>query len=329
MLQVQNLSFSYTSNAPVLEEISFTVKKGEHVSVIGASGCGKSTLLKLLYGILQPQQGSIFWGEEEIKGPDYKLVPGEPFIKYLSQDFDLMPYITVEENISEFLSVFYPDELKQRTEELLKMIEMEAFAKTKVQFLSGGQQQQVALARVLAQEPEILLLDEPFSHIDNFKKGSLRRNLFAHLRKKNISCIVATHDTNDMLPFSDSAMVIKQGKIQAHEEMFRLYNNPKEIEIASLFGEANVIPMKLLKSYSEIEASIIVYPHEFQISNTSGLKVAIKENYFKGSHFLVEGVREDGEPLFFMFDEPLQTQSSIYLNVAIETINLRLNRTKA
>ena len=329
MLQVQNLSFSYTSNAPVLEEISFTVKKGEHVSVIGASGCGKSTLLKLLYGILQPQQGSIFWGEEEIKGPDYKLVPGEPYIKYLSQDFDLMPYITVEENISEFLSVFYPDELKQRTEELLKMIEMEAFAKTKIQFLSGGQQQRVALARVLAQEPEILLLDEPFSHIDNFKKGSLRRNLFAHLRKKNISCIVATHDTNDMLPFSDSAIVIKQGKIQAHEEMFRLYNNPKKIEIASLFGEANVIPMKLLKSYSEIEASIIVYPHEFQISNTSGLKVAIKENYFKGSHFLVEGVREDGEPLFFIFDEPLQTQSSIYLNVAIETINLRLNRTKA
>ncbi|WP_372976077.1 ABC transporter ATP-binding protein, partial [Muriicola sp.] len=169
MLQVESLSFSYQT-ADVLEDMSFAVDKGEHVAVMGESGCGKSTLLKLIYGLLTPSQGKILWNREEVRGPLYKLVPGESYMKYLSQEFDLMPYTTVAENISEYLSVFYPEQLKERTEELLDMIELTAEAKNMVKNLSGGQQQRVALARVLAQKPDLLLLDEPFSHIDNFRK---------------------------------------------------------------------------------------------------------------------------------------------------------------
>ena len=208
MLQVNNLSFAY-DHSNVLEGLSFGVAKGEHVAVMGESGCGKSTLLKLIYGLLTPMEGKILWQNEEVKGPLYKLVPGESYMKYLSQEFDLMPYTTVAENISEYLSVFYPEQLKERTAELLEMTEMTSKANTKVKNLSGGQQQRVALARVLAQKPDVLLLDEPFSHIDNFRKNSLRRNLFQYLKEEKITCLTATHDHLDVLPFADRVLVLK------------------------------------------------------------------------------------------------------------------------
>ena len=152
MLRVENLSFSY-DRLQVLESIDLRIQRGEHVAIIGESGCGKSTLLKLLYGLMDLKQGEIFWEDEQILGPAYNLVPGAPFMKYLSQDFDLMPFISVAENIGQYLSVFYPEELKERTQELLEMIELTEFADKKVKTLSGGQQQRVALARVLAQKP--------------------------------------------------------------------------------------------------------------------------------------------------------------------------------
>jgi ABC-type multidrug transport system ATPase subunit len=107
MLKVKNLSFKY-DKTPVLKHISFSVKKGEHVSVIGESGSGKSTLLKLLYGELDSDQGHIFWEDIEILGPKHNLVVGYDFIKYVAQEFDLMPFTSVEENIGKYLSNFYP-----------------------------------------------------------------------------------------------------------------------------------------------------------------------------------------------------------------------------
>lgn len=324
MLQVNTITFSY-SNATVLDAINFEVKKGEHVAIIGESGCGKSTLLKAIYGTLQLNKGAIFWDKTQILGPDYNLVPGETFMKYLSQDFDLMPFITVEENISQFLSPFNPVELKERTQELLKMIEMEAFAKTKVKNLSGGQQQRVALARVLAQEPEILLLDEPFSHIDNFRKNSLRRNIFGYLKKKNVSCLVATHDPDDILSFADQALVLKDGKMVDLNNPKILLDSPKNKYIASLFFEVSLVPIPLLKQYAEIDKSILIYPHEFKISDKSGLKVKIQNIYFKGTHYCNEAKVNDKELIvFFNSTHELELDAEIYINVSLETINKRL-----
>ena len=152
MLQVKNISFTYIEN-PVIENISFEIAKGQNVALIGESGCGKSTLLKLMYGLYDLDNGEIHYEDKQILGPKYNLIPGEDYIKYLAQDFDLMPYVTVEENVGKFLSNIYKAEKKARVQELLEMVEMTEFAKVKAKYLSGGQQQRVALARVLALEP--------------------------------------------------------------------------------------------------------------------------------------------------------------------------------
>ena len=143
-----------------------------------------------MYGLYDLDNGEIHYEDKQILGPKYNLIPGEDYIKYLAQDFDLMPYITVEENVGKFLSNIYKNEKKARVQELLAMVEMTEFAKVKAKYLSGGQQQRVALARVLALKPEILLLDEPFSQIDSFRKNSPRRNLFNYFKKIHFKKII-------------------------------------------------------------------------------------------------------------------------------------------
>ena len=324
MLQVDTISFSYDKE-PILQDIHFTIGRGEHVAIMGESGCGKSTLLKIIYGLLQPKQGSVSWKDQPILGPDYNLVPGESYMKYLSQDFDLMPFISVEENISQFLSVFYPEELRQRTQELLEMIDMVDYAKVKVNKLSGGQQQRVALARVFAQEPEVLLLDEPFSHIDTFRKNKLRRNLFEYLKKQEITCITASHDFEDVLPFADRTFVLKDKAIIAKGPTMELYKNPKELYVATLFGEANEIPIDIVKSYANTKRKIIVYAHEFRVSSKSGILVIVTKNYAMGSHFLVEG-QSGSQKIYFNSEVALKLESQVFLNISLETINLRLQK---
>lgn len=173
MLYVSNLSFQYSNTEnQTLQNISFLLEKGQILAIIGESGCGKSTLLKLIYGLYDADLGVIKWNNKIVTGPKFNLVPGMPNVKYLAQDFGLMPYITVAENIGKYLSNFLPKGKQSRIFELLEVVEMTEFANIKAQYLSGGQMQRVALAKALAKTPELLLLDEPFSHIDNFRKNT-------------------------------------------------------------------------------------------------------------------------------------------------------------
>ena len=197
------------------------------MAVIGESGCGKSTLLKLIYGLYDLNHGAIMWNEKQVLGPKFQIIPGTDWMKYLAQDFDLMPFTTVAENIGSFLTNTNPEKKQQRILDLLQVVQMEAFEKTKVKNLSGGQMQRVALAKALAFEPEVLLLDEPFSHIDNFLKNKLRRKLFAYLKQNQITTVMATHDVSDVLSFADEVLVMKNGEIHAHDSPLKLYQNPK------------------------------------------------------------------------------------------------------
>ena len=280
MLSVNTISFQYKLSKPVLKDISFRLKKGEHLCVMGESGCGKSTLLKAIYGLLDLTKGTLFWNDIEILGPKEHLVPGMDFIKYVAQDFDLMPFITVSENIKKFLSRFYPEESQKRTEELLEVIEMTDFANVMVKTLSGGQQQRVAIARALAKEPQLILLDEPFSQIDNFKKNSLRRKLFNYLKEKEITCIVATHDGNDALSFADKMLVIRNNKTIELDKPITIYNNPTNKYVASLFDDVSEIKVN--------DKVKLFYPHQLKIVEKSNLKAKVIRSYFKGSFWLIE-----------------------------------------
>ena len=301
MLQIKKLSFSYAKDI-TLKDINFSVNSGENLAIIGESGSGKSTLLKLIFGEYDLEQGQIFWKNTEILGPKHNLVVGYDFMKYVSQEFDLMPYTSVENNIGKHLSRFYPEEKEQRTKELLKIVELEDFATTKVKNLSGGQKQRVAIARALAKEPEILLLDEPFSHIDNFKKQSLRRNVFNYLKTKNISCIVATHDKNDVLGFADEMLVLNNQKIIAKDNPQSLYKNPKLPLIASFFEEFNVINNK------------IYYARQLKIVEHSNLKATVKQSYFNGNSWLIEA--EYNKAIIYIINsKPVNKEEEIYFKV--------------
>ena len=312
MLEIKDISFTYIDK-PVIENVSFTIAKGQNTAIIGESGCGKSTLLKLIYGLYDLDSGAITYNEKPILGPKYNLVPGEDYIKYLAQDFDLMPYITVEENVGKFLSNMYPEEKKARVQELLDMVEMTAFAKVKAKFLSGGQQQRVALARVLALEPEIILLDEPFSQIDSFRKNSLRRNLFRYLKDKGVTCIIATHDSTDALSFSDETIVVQNGKVVAKGNSKALYENPANKYIASLFGEVNELKLsQLIDLENDEDAALLLYPHQLKVVDNAIMKAVVKQCYFKGSHYLVKAAFER-RAIFFEHDSELEFNEEVYL----------------
>lgn len=303
MLQVKNISFSY-KKTPVLKSISFNAKPGEHISVIGESGSGKSTLLKLLYGTYDITDGQILWKNQEILGPKHNLIVGPEYMKYVAQEFDLMPFTSVSENIGEFLSNFYPEEKQKRSKELLEVVELTAFADTKVKLLSGGQKQRVALARAMAKQPEIILLDEPFSHIDNFKKQSLRRSLFKYLKDKNITCIVATHDKADVLPFSNQMIVLHEAKIMANNTPQQLYKNPQNTLIASFFDEFNMID------------GSIVYAHQLKVVDQSHLKAKVKQSYFKGHYYLIEAELH-GNTVFFESDHQYDKNKMVFLKILL------------
>ncbi|MFV5703755.1 ABC transporter ATP-binding protein [Flavobacterium sp. XS2P12] len=315
MLEIKDISFTYIDK-PVIEAVSFTIAKGRNTAIIGESGCGKSTLLKLIYGLYDLAEGEITYNNKRILGPKHNLIPGEEYIKYLAQDFDLMPYITVEENVGKFLSNIYKDKKKARVQELLEMVEMTEFAKVKAKYLSGGQQQRVALARVLALEPEIILLDEPFSQIDSFRKNSLRRNLFSYLKQKEITCIIATHDSTDALSFSDETIVIQNGKVVVQGNSKELYENPANKYIASLFGEVNELKLsQLIELESDDDKILLLYPHQLKVVDNGMMQVVVKQCYFKGSHYLIKAAFER-RAIFFEHDSELELNQEVTLMLA-------------
>lgn len=310
MLQINHISFAYNKETTI-HNIDFSLKKSQSLAIIGESGCGKSTVLKLIYGLYDLDEGTIFWNNQEVLGPKYHLIPGMDFMKYLAQDFDLMPFITVAENVGKYLSNIYKDRKDERIAELLEVVEMSEFANVKAKYLSGGQMQRVAIARVLALEPEVLLLDEPFSHIDNFRKNALRRRLFSYFKEKQITTIIATHDSTDVLSFADEVIVMQDGKIIESGTPKMIYNNPKSSYVASLFGDVNEISAHYFDENQD--RNVLLFPHQLKVVEKSKLEVKITSSYFRGNHYLIETTYQDGI-LFFENYSDIERNSVVYLD---------------
>ncbi|WP_026452085.1 ABC transporter ATP-binding protein [Aequorivita capsosiphonis] len=311
MLKVEIDSFSY-SEKTILKDVAFNLKPGEHLSILGESGCGKSTLLHLVYGLLHLENGSIFYNENKLLGPTKALIPGEPFMKLVAQEFNIMPFTTVAENLGSHLSGLEEEKDAQKIEELLKVVEIEDFKNTLVKHLSGGQKQRVALAKALANEPKILLLDEPFSNIDTFRKNKLQRKIFSYLKEKKISCITATHDSEEALAFSDQIIMLKDGSVAMRGTPEFIYKNVSTEYQAGFFGEANLLPKNLFSEKKTSENGIF-FPHQLKISEAkSKLEIKVQKCYFKGSHYLIQGIWNNQE-IYFQHGEPLETNKVLSL----------------
>jgi ABC-type sulfate/molybdate transport systems ATPase subunit len=315
MLQIKNVSFAYQKEL-VLQDINITIETGKQYFVIGESGCGKSTLLQLIYGLYDLEIGSIHFNNEAVLGPSYNLIPGMEYMKYLSQDFDLMPFITVAENVGKHLSNSNKEKKSNRIKELLEVVEMNEFANVKAKNLSGGQMQRVAIARALALQPQVLLLDEPFSHIDNFRTNCLRRKLYSYFKKQNITTITATHDSAEVLAFAEEIAVLKEGKIIEIATPKNIFASKKSNYITSLLSEVNTISSSFFNSDHKKEKQLLLYPHELQIVTKSKLKVIVENNYFYGNYYLIE-VKYDNGILLFQNPTDLELQKELYLDMIL------------
>lgn len=306
MLYVDRLSFSY-SDVPVLSHVSFELAAGEHLALVGRSGSGKSTLLKLLYGMFDADAGQIVYKDREILGPKFHLIPGDDRFKYVAQDFDLMPYVTVRENVGKHLSNTDKAAKNTRILELLELLELSPWADVKARDLSGGQQQRVALARALAHSPELILLDEPFSQLDAFHAERLKMQLFAYFKSKKITCITATHHGSDVLSFADKALVLENGRVVAFDPPVRLFENPPSLNVARLFGHVNEIDFSRLLTQTPSKSWF--YAHELEVSD-SGLNVVVTDVYFRGDGFLIRAFYGES-PVYFFHTSPLHRGMSV------------------
>ncbi len=291
MLKVKRLNFEYSPEKRILNEINFQIEKGSFVSVLGESGSGKSTLLKLIYGLEDATFGQIIWNEKKVTGPKFNLVPGNPEMKFVPQEFDLLDYVTVAENTGKFLSNFDLSLKAKTIDEALKVVDLATFLNELPTKLSGGQRQRVSIARAIAGKPQLLLLDEPYSHLDQPLKYQIRKSLWSWAKRNNSTVILTTHDVNDALGFSDKIIIIRNGQILQMDSPENLRNNPVNEYVASLLGEYSILNSEEMNHLFQMEIpenqQAIIYPEEI-IENENGIEFKISDIRFQGRDYLVE-----------------------------------------
>jgi len=291
MLTVRHLDFQYSSSAKILNKLSFQAESGEFVSVLGESGSGKSTLLKLIYGLEDISSGEIKFENKKIGGPKFNLVPGHPEIKFVPQEFDLLDYVTVAENVGKYLSNFDLPRKKESIERALQAVKMQDFRDELPTKLSGGQRQRVSIARAIATNPKMLLLDEPYSHLDQPLKFEIRKNIRNWAKETDCTVILTTHDAQDALGFSDKIIILKSGKIIQEASPENLRNFPENEYVASLLGEYSVLNSTEMRGLFQIEIpndkKAVIYPEEIA-ENENGIEFRVIDTKFQGRDYLAK-----------------------------------------
>ena len=243
-LELRNLKKSFTSEEYVLQGINLQIDQGEFVTLLGASGCGKTTTLRIIAGLEQPDSGSIW-----LEGKDVtNLEPNQRNVNTVFQNYALFPHMNVADNIGYGLKIrkVPKADIKKKVKEMLELVQLEGFEKRKPAELSGGQKQRVAIARALANNPRVLLLDEPLGALDLQLRRAMQLELKRLQKKLGITFIYITHDQEEAINMSDRIVVMNQGQFEQIGTPDEIYNHPKTSYVATFVGNANIIKGELV-----------------------------------------------------------------------------------
>lgn len=242
-LGIHNISLAY-DNKTVVRNATFSVAKGEIVVILGASGDGKTTLLKGVGGFLPLTKGDITIDDQILEDANDMLIPGHEQIRLVNQDFSLDNYHTVEENIRLKLLRFDKEYQQSRIQTLMRLTGLGIYKNQKAIELSGGQQQRLAIARALADEPDVLLLDEPFNQLDFQTKTKISKHIKKYLQKNNIAALMVTHNGVEAMEWADRVVYLEKGKVKRIATPLEFFDNPRSLREASFFGKINKLKIK-------------------------------------------------------------------------------------
>jgi iron(III) transport system ATP-binding protein len=292
--------------------VSLDLATGEHLALIGPSGCGKSTILLMVAGLLAPDGGEILLGHRRVAGGGAWVEPDKRRVGMVFQDYALFPHLTVSANIAFGLDRLGKSERRQRVNEVLSLVGLEALAGRFPHELSSGQQQRVALARSLAPDPAVVLLDEPFSNLDRTLRESLRLETKAVLRRAGATAVLVTHDHSEALGFGDRVAVMRAGHILQIGSPEDLFDLPEDDFVATFLGSADFLPARPADGgmvVSEVGTfgplampvdgglSVMVRPHEVTFDADAAGPATITSREYQGATVLYELTLDSGASL--------------------------------
>jgi spermidine/putrescine transport system ATP-binding protein len=261
MLELRNIQKTYEGQL-LLQGISFTVNTGETVCLLGSSGSGKSTLLRIIAGLENAEQGSVFWDGEDIADvPVHQRRFGLMF-----QDYALFPHKSVRENVAFGLEMqkIPRSEMDQRVAAALTQVNMNGFETRRVTDLSGGEQQRVALARALAPDPKLLMFDEPLGALDRALRERLSAELREILHRSRVPAIYVTHDQEEAFTIADTIMLLHDGRIVQSGSPDEVYSHPESVWVAEFLGLGNLLTGRI--SHREANQSVRTSVGEFTLN---------------------------------------------------------------
>lgn len=227
----------------VLRNVNLTIERGKIYGIIGKSGVGKTTLLKIMGGLLDASEGYVSMNGKKLIGPSEKLIPGYEEIQLVNQDFALEPYHTVEQNIKEKVLSRHKEDQVELIEMFLDLVELKDIRNRKAHLLSGGEQQRLAFARALACEPEVLLLDEPFVHLDQRLRWKISKYLTDLNRNLKTTIVLVSHDGSEMMGFATKVIAISDNEIQRVGNTDEVFYYPDDVHQGELMGVINSVTL--------------------------------------------------------------------------------------
>ena len=301
-LEVKNLLKYYNRNYPIIKDLTFSVKKGELISFLGESGSGKTTFLKCLAGLESINGGSISLNSTFLNNDNTFVKPQKRKIGFVFQDYPLFPHLNILDNITFNLERKY----KSKLDYILKLTGLQFLVERFPHEISGGEQQRACIARALIREPELLLLDEPFSNLDSTIKESMKEEIFKIVKETNTTTILVTHDINDALNISDRILIFKAGILQQYDDPVKMYCEPANCYCAEVLGDMNKLFHKNETYY--------IRPEKVNISDKrSKYRVKVEKCFFQGKEYKVKG-RINNEIWHFFSKSPIKEDSNVYVN---------------